>query len=50
MVTVGNRLDGEISDEFVDMVVDFIKDKDLVKWIIVGKCQLNYLKKHIKKE
>ncbi|MBU5676668.1 glycosyltransferase family 4 protein [Alkaliphilus sp. MSJ-5] len=44
MVTVGNRLDGEISDEFIDMVVDFVKDNDRVKWIIVGNCQLNYLK------
>ncbi|MBU5436660.1 glycosyltransferase family 4 protein [Tissierella sp. MSJ-40] len=44
MVTVGNRLDGEISNEFIDMVVEFMKDKDEVKWILVGNCQLPYLK------
>lgn len=45
MVTVGNRLDAEISDSFVDMVISFMKDKEGVKWLIVGKCTLPYLRK-----
>ena len=48
IVTVGNRLDGEITDEFIDMIADFMKCNDRIKWVIVGNCQLNYFKNKYK--
>lgn len=46
IVTVGNRLDGEITDDFVDLVCSFFKSKSDVVWIIVGVAELSYLKKN----
>jgi len=44
MITVGNRLDGEIDDSFIDMICSLLTDKPNVKWVIVGKANLFYLK------
>lgn len=44
MISVGNRLDAELGNSFIDRIMDFIgKHKDC-KWFIVGKAELNYLK------
>lgn len=45
MITVGNRLDGEVSDRFIDMIHSFMNNKPDVKWIIVGRASLPYLRK-----
>lgn len=36
MVTVGNRLEYEFSDEFADKICKLINNTDTLKWIIVG--------------
>ena len=43
MITVGNRLDAEISKDFIDLIGAFLVDHSDAKWIIVGKAELNYL-------
>lgn len=43
MVTVGNRLDGELSDEFIDLIVSFIRDNRNVVWILVGGKEIYYI-------
>ncbi|WP_432662696.1 glycosyltransferase [Wukongibacter baidiensis] len=36
MVTVGNRLEGEISDEYFLLISNFLKKHEKAKWIIIG--------------
>ncbi|WP_096635449.1 glycosyltransferase [Clostridium cochlearium] len=43
MVTVGNRLNAEVSDEFVDLIAPFIIEKDNVAWILVGPKDIPYI-------
>lgn len=43
MVTVGNRLDAEMDEEFIDYIVKFIMKNDDVRWVIVGPRHINYL-------
>jgi len=44
MVTVGNRLDSEMNEQFIDMVCAFLQGNSNAKWVIVGKINLPYLK------
>lgn|GEM_PF-2582805 len=49
MITVGNRLDAEMSDSFIDMVCSFLQERSNVKWFIVGNAELIYLKSNYSK-
>lgn len=43
MVTVGNRLDAEMDEEFIDYIAKFIMKNDDVRWLIVGPRHINYI-------
>ncbi|MFW5795533.1 MAG: glycosyltransferase, partial [Bacillota bacterium] len=43
MITVGNRLDAELDNVFIDNICNFIVNNKNVKWIIVGRAKLKYL-------
>lgn len=43
MVTVGNRLNAEVSDEFVDLITSFINENNNVVWILVGPRDIPYI-------
>ncbi|EPY6470920.1 glycosyltransferase [Clostridium sporogenes] len=43
LVTVGNRLDAEMSSDFLDLICGFIRDKENIVWLIVGPKDIIYL-------
>jgi glycosyltransferase involved in cell wall biosynthesis len=43
LITVGNRLDGEMSNEFCDIVAGVLEAEPRAAWIIVGKAEFGYL-------
>lgn len=43
MVTVGNRLDAEMDEEFLDSIAKFLVDNEDNKWLIVGPRQISYI-------
>ncbi|AUM96499.1 TPA: glycosyltransferase [Clostridium botulinum] len=48
MVTVGNRLNAEISNEFIDLITSFIIEKNNVAWLLVGPNDIPYIMKEYK--
>lgn len=42
-ITVGNRLDAEMSNEFIDIICNFLKKNKSYKWLIVGPGKLRHL-------
>lgn len=47
LVTVGNRLDIDISKEFVKLITSFLKGKRKVKWLLVGPLKNRVVKEEI---
>lgn len=43
MVTVGNRLDAELDEEFIDKVAKFMSSNINTKWLIVGPKTIEYI-------
>ncbi len=43
MITVGNRLDAEMDEEFIDYVAKFITENNDVRWLVVGPKHINYI-------
>jgi glycosyltransferase involved in cell wall biosynthesis len=43
MVTVGNRLNADLSGDFIDLIASFILEKDNVVWILVGPKKIPYV-------
>jgi hypothetical protein len=43
LVTVGNRLDSEITPDFTDMIIKFLENKKNTKWLIVGRGNFDYI-------
>ncbi|WP_044505093.1 glycosyltransferase family 4 protein, partial [Megasphaera massiliensis] len=43
MVTVGNRLDAEMSESFIDLICKFINNTPNVKWLLVGSAKHKYI-------
>lgn len=43
MVTVGNRLDAELDEEYISNICQIIQQKANLKWLIVGAAELKYL-------
>lgn len=43
LITVGNRLDVEMSKEFIDTICSFIENMQNVRWLVVGPKQIEYL-------
>lgn len=43
MVTVGNRLEVEMTEEFIDIVCSFLNQSVATKWLIVGTKNLAYI-------
>ncbi len=48
MITVGNRLNAEISDKFVDLITRFINEKNNVVWILVSPKRIPYIENNYK--
>lgn len=48
MVMVGNRLDAEVNEEFVDLICSFLGTTENARLIIVGQANLIYLNEHYK--
>lgn len=49
MITVGNRLDAEMDEEFIDYVMTFIMQNRDIKWLIVGPKCVKYLEEKYSK-
>ncbi|WP_347451170.1 glycosyltransferase [Acetoanaerobium noterae] len=43
MITVGNRLDVELTNEFIDFICSFLNNKVKARWLIVGPKKNSYL-------
>jgi glycosyltransferase involved in cell wall biosynthesis len=43
LVTVGNRLDAEMNQDYIDLIGSFLEKNNAVKWVIVGSAKLRYL-------
>ena len=43
VVTVGNRLESELNNEFIDAVCKEIKDREMLKWVIIGISSIAYI-------
>ena len=48
MVTVGNRLDAELDEEFIANICQKVQQKANLKWLIVGEAKLKYLTENYK--
>lgn len=47
-ITVGNRLDVDLDEEFIDMICSIIIKYNDIKWCIVGGKKINYIEKKYK--
>ncbi|WP_042471115.1 glycosyltransferase [Bacillus ndiopicus] len=43
LVSVGNRLDVEMTEEFIDTMINILSKDDSVKWLIVGASSIKYI-------
>ncbi len=46
LITVGNRLDNDMDEKYMDLIYSFLLKKSNVKWLIVGSAKLSYLEKN----
>lgn len=47
LITVGNRLDVDLSSGFIELIISFLKDNKKVKWLLVGPLNNDNIKKYI---
>lgn len=47
---VGNRLDGEISDAFIDLMKDLLSDNANLRFVTIGRCSINWKNYGIEKQ
>ncbi|MFA5524729.1 MAG: glycosyltransferase [Tissierellales bacterium] len=43
LISVGNRLNAEMDEQFIDYIINFIMKNDRAKWLIVGPKAIPYL-------
>lgn len=43
VVTVGNRLESELNNEFIDVICREIKNRETLKWVIIGISSFTYI-------
>lgn len=48
MITVGNRLNAEVTEEFTNIVCSFLQDSPNTKWLIIGTNTLEVIEKKYK--
>jgi hypothetical protein len=48
MITVGNRLDADMDNNYIDLICSFISNRHDVKWLIVGEFESHYLERKYK--
>lgn len=48
LITVGNRLNVELSKEYIDIIISYLVNQEDIKWIIVGVKTIDYIVKKYK--
>ncbi len=48
MVTVGNRLESEITKEFIDQIIEVLEVEQDIKWVIVGTKSISLINQNYK--